>query len=162
MSKFNLAACCMQIDPQELRDRTIIFEDKSKFRIKDERYCITTHSTNHNVTCVFNTKKDTPQYKTGKNFSFIRKLEEKFCTFLLHYPLLCICINADIFCIVNVKPVGFLTVRRKLSGAPEVKPISTENSGVQFPDNLRTRHPLFGVIRERKRRSKKHNSYKES
>lgn len=93
----NLAACCMQIDPQELRDQTIIFEDKSKFRIKDERYCITTHSTNHNVTCVFNTKKDTPQYKTGKNFSFIRKLEEKFCTFLLHYPLLCICINADIF-----------------------------------------------------------------
>ncbi|XP_011173627.2 uncharacterized protein LOC105205804 [Solenopsis invicta] len=115
------------IDPQDLCGQTIVFEDKSKFRIKDERYCIAAHNTSHNVTCVFNTKKDIPQYKT-----------------------------------VNVKPSGFLTVRRKLSGAPEVKPVSTENSCVQFPDHLRARHPLFGVIHERKRRSKQHNSLKET
>ncbi|XP_071580139.1 uncharacterized protein [Temnothorax nylanderi] len=113
------------INPQELRDQTIVFEDKSKFRIKDERYCIVAHNTNHNVTCIFNSKKDTPQYKT-----------------------------------VNIKPAGVLTVRRKLSGAPEVKPISVENCGVQFPDNLKTRHPLLGVVHERKRRSKKHSSLK--
>ncbi|XP_077277198.1 uncharacterized protein LOC143905572 [Temnothorax americanus] len=113
------------INPQELRDQTIVFEDKSKFRIKDERYCIVAHNTNHNVTCVFNSKKDTPRYKT-----------------------------------VNIKPAGVLTVRRKLSGAPEVKPISVENCGVQFPDNLKTRHPLFGVVHERKRRSKKPGSLK--
>ncbi|KAL6264100.1 hypothetical protein P5V15_004179 [Pogonomyrmex californicus] len=111
------------IDPKELHGQMITFDDKSKFRIKDERYCIVAHDTNHTVTCVFNAKKNASQYKT-----------------------------------VNVKPTGFLTIRRKLSGKPEVKPISTENSSVQFPDNLRTRHPLFGVIRERKRRSKKRSS----
>lgn len=115
------------IDPQELHGQTIVFEDKSKFRIKDERYCIVAHNTSHNVTCVFNSKKDTPQYKT-----------------------------------VNIKPAGFLTVRRKLSGAPELKPVSTESSVVQFPDNLKTRHPLFGVIRERKKRSKKRSSIKKN
>lgn len=113
------------IDPQELHGQAIVFEDKSKFRIKNERYCIVAHNTSHNATCVFNSKKDTPQYKT-----------------------------------VNIKPAGLLTVRRKLSGAPEVKPVSTENSGVQFPVNLKTRHPLFGVIREHKKRSKKRNSLK--
>ncbi|XP_012534380.1 uncharacterized protein LOC105835533 [Monomorium pharaonis] len=114
------------IDPQEFHGQTIVFEDKSKFRIKDERYCIIAHKMRHNVTCVFNTQKNIPQYKT-----------------------------------VNVKPTGFLTVRRKLSGPPEVKPVSTENSDVQFPDHLKARHPLFGVIRERKKRSKKRNSLKE-
>ncbi|KAL0113096.1 hypothetical protein PUN28_012365 [Cardiocondyla obscurior] len=108
------------INPQELCGQTIVFDDKAKFKIKDERYCIASRNINHHVTCIFNSKKGTPQYKT-----------------------------------VNVKPVGFLTVRRKLSGAPEVKPVSTESTSVQFPSNLKTRHPLLGVIRERKRRSKK-------
>lgn len=77
--------------------------------------------------------------------------------FVLLFPL---CINIIAFCTVNVKPSGLLTVRRKLPAAPKVKPISIENTSVQFPDNLRTRHPLIGVIRERKRRSKKRNSHK--
>ncbi|XP_029155422.1 uncharacterized protein LOC114928415 [Nylanderia fulva] len=110
------------IDPQELRGQTIALEDKSKFKIKDERYCIITQNRNYNVTCVFNTKKTAHVYKT-----------------------------------VNIKPAGSLTVRRKLSGAPGVKPVAVENSGVEFPYDLKTRHPLFGVIRERKRRSRKHS-----
>jgi len=109
------------------------------------------HDTSHNVTCVFNSKKDAQQYKTGNGF-FTREV--------LHISLLSFCINTNAFCTVNVKPAGCLTIRRKLSGAPEVKPISTENFAVQFPDNLRTRHPLLGVIRERKKRSKKHSSSK--
>lgn len=68
-------------------------------------------------------------------------------------------ININASCIVNVKPAGLLTVRRKLSGAPGGKPVSIENASVQFPNNLRTRHPLIGVIRERKRRSKKRDSH---
>ncbi|KYN13673.1 PREDICTED: uncharacterized protein LOC108766439 [Trachymyrmex cornetzi] len=115
------------VDPQELHGQTIVFENKSKFKIKDERYYIVAHNTNHNVTCVLNSKKDAPQYKT-----------------------------------VNIKPAGFLSVRRKLSEAPEVKPVSTESSGVQFPNNLRKRHPLFGVIPKRERSSKKRNSSKTS
>ncbi|KMQ87148.1 hypothetical protein RF55_13650 [Lasius niger] len=108
------------IDPQELHGQMITLEDKSKFKIKDERYCMIAQNMNYNVTCVFNTKKTSHVYKT-----------------------------------VNIKPAGSLTIRRKLSGAPEVKPVSVENSGVQFPNYLKTRHPLFGVIRERKRRSRK-------
>ncbi|KYQ47304.1 hypothetical protein ALC60_13704 [Trachymyrmex zeteki] len=115
------------VDPQELHGRTIVFENKSKFKIKNERYCIVPHNTNHNVTCVLNSQKDAPQYKT-----------------------------------VNIKPTGFLSVRRKLSEAPEVKPVSTESPSVQFPDNLRTRDPLFGVIHKYERSSKKHNSVKTS
>ncbi|KYN32698.1 hypothetical protein ALC56_12977 [Trachymyrmex septentrionalis] len=117
------------VDPQDLHGQTIVFEDKSKFKIKDKRYCIVAHNTNHNVTCVLNSKKDAPQYKT-----------------------------------VNIKPAGFLAMRRKLSEAPEVKPISTKSSAVQFPDNLRTRHPLFGVIHKHERSSKKlrRNSVKTS
>ncbi|XP_072766812.1 uncharacterized protein [Anoplolepis gracilipes] len=110
------------IDPQELCGQMIALEDKSKFKIKDERYCIVAQNTNYNVTCVFNTKKTSHIYKT-----------------------------------VNIKPAGSLSIRKKLSGAPEVKPVSIENPGVQFPNDLKTRHPLFGVIRERKRRSRKHN-----
>ncbi|EGI62540.1 PREDICTED: uncharacterized protein LOC105148959 [Acromyrmex echinatior] len=113
------------IEPQDLLGQTIVFKNKSKFKIKDERYCIVTHNTNHNVTCVLHSKKDAPQYKT-----------------------------------VNIKPAGFLSVRRKLSEAPEVKPVPTESSGVQFPDNLRTRHPLFGVIHKHEKSSKKRNSVK--
>lgn len=60
----------MQIDPRELCGQTIIFEDKSKFKIKDERYRIAAHNTSHNVTCVFNTKKDAPRYKTGKKLFY--------------------------------------------------------------------------------------------
>ncbi|XP_050462514.1 uncharacterized protein LOC126857287 isoform X1 [Cataglyphis hispanica] len=108
------------IDTQELRGQMIAFEDKSKFKIKDERYCIIAQHTNYNVTCVFNTKKTSHMYKT-----------------------------------VNIKPAGSLSIRRKLSAVPEMKPVSIESSGVQFPNDLKTRHPLFGVIRERKRRSRK-------
>lgn len=61
----------VQIDPQELQGQTIVFDDKSKFRIKDERYCIVAHNASHNVTCVFNSKKDASDYKTGKRlFTF--------------------------------------------------------------------------------------------
>ncbi|XP_012058921.1 PREDICTED: uncharacterized protein LOC105622099 [Atta cephalotes] len=115
------------VDPQELHGQTIVFENKSKFKIKNERYCIVAHNTNHNITCVLNSKKDAPQYKT-----------------------------------VNIKPAGFLSIRRKLSEAPEVKPIPIESSGVQFPNNLRTRHPLFGVIPKQGKSSKKRNSVKTS
>ncbi|EFN67089.1 hypothetical protein EAG_03447 [Camponotus floridanus] len=109
------------IDPQELCGQMISLEDKSKFKIKDERYCMVAQNTSYNVTCVFNSEKTSHMYKT-----------------------------------VNIKPAGVLSIRKKLSGAPDIKPVSVENFGVQFP-NLKTRHPLFGVIRERKKKSRKHS-----
>ncbi|XP_012235223.1 uncharacterized protein [Linepithema humile] len=113
------------IDSQELCGQVITLEDKSKFRIKNERYCIVAHKMDHHITCVLNTKTKTSEYKT-----------------------------------VNIKPTGSLTMRKKLSGTPEMKPMPVEKSGMQFPDNLKTRHPLLGVVRERKRKSKKRSSFK--
>lgn len=51
---------------------------------------------------------------------------------------------------VNVKPVGAITIRRKLSSVSKVKPMQIENCSVPFPKNLKTRHPLFGVSFEGK------------
>lgn len=53
---------------------------------------------------------------------------------------------------VNIKPVGSLTIRKKLSSIGKVKPVPLENSSVPFPENVKTRHPLFGVISESKSR----------
>lgn len=53
---------------------------------------------------------------------------------------------------VNVKPAGSITIRKKLSSIPKVKPVSLENSSVPFPENVKTRHPLFGVISDSKSR----------
>lgn len=50
--------------------------------------------------------------------------------------------------IVNLKPAGTITVRRKLSSIPKTKPIQIENCSVPFPKNLKIRHPLFGVSYE--------------
>ncbi|XP_020292088.1 uncharacterized protein LOC109858845 [Pseudomyrmex gracilis] len=66
------------IDPQELCGQTIALEDKSKIKIKDERYSTVANNVNHNVTCVFNTEKG---YKTVNinavgTLSVRRKLSE--------------------------------------------------------------------------------------
>lgn len=53
---------------------------------------------------------------------------------------------------VNIKPVGTISVRKKLSSVAKTKSIQIENCGVPFPKNLRTRHPLFGVSYEGKTR----------
>lgn len=49
------------------------------------------------------------------------------------------------FHVVNMKPAGAITIRRKLSSISKTKPMQIENYSVPFPKNLRTRHPLFGV-----------------
>lgn len=61
----------MQIDPKELHGQTITLGNKSKIKIKDERYCAVTHNMKCNITCVFNAGKDIPQYKTGNSICFI-------------------------------------------------------------------------------------------
>ncbi|EZA56719.1 hypothetical protein DMN91_000788 [Ooceraea biroi] len=111
------------IDPQELYGQTIILGDKSKFKIKGERYCTVAHDKKDDVTCVLNVGKEVLQYKT-----------------------------------INIKSTGSLTVRRKLPAAVKVQPVPTDNSGVQVPDNLKRRHPLFGVMREHKKRMRKRSS----
>lgn len=75
----------------------IAFEDKTKFKIKDERYCIIAQHTNYNVTCVFNTKKTSHMYKTGNLFHSIGiKTEKKMHVFFFVHHL---CINFLIFSI---------------------------------------------------------------
>lgn len=101
------------IDPQELCGQAITFGDKSKFKIKDERYCTVAHETNYNVTCVFKTEKKLLEYK-----------------------------------IVNIKPTGSLTMRRKLPGALKLQPVSKEKCDVHVLDNLKQRHPLLGIGQE--------------
>ena len=102
------------IDPRELKGQTLVFGEKSKFKVKEERYCAVNHDVKCNITCVFNTGKEKSRYKA-----------------------------------VNVKPVGAITIRRKLSGISKTRPMQIENSSVPFPENLKTRHPLFGVSYEK-------------
>ncbi|XP_033324604.2 uncharacterized protein LOC117219520 [Megalopta genalis] len=105
------------IDPKELKGQTLMFGEKSKLKIKEERYYAVNHGTRSNITCVFNTGKVKSQYKT-----------------------------------VNVKPMGTISIRRKLSGISKTKPMQIENTSVPFPENLKVRHPLFGVSYEGKSR----------
>lgn len=98
------------IDPQDLTGQQLALGEKSKFKIKGERYCAVNHDVKCNITCVFNTGRNKPRYKT-----------------------------------VNIKPVGTITIRKKLASTPKIKPMLMENTGVPFPKNLKTRHPLFGA-----------------
>ncbi|XP_076302176.1 uncharacterized protein LOC143220406 [Lasioglossum baleicum] len=52
------------IDPNELKGQTLIFGEKSKFKIKEERYCTVNHEVKCNVTCVLHTGKVKSKYKT--------------------------------------------------------------------------------------------------
>ncbi|XP_076160151.1 uncharacterized protein LOC143143119 [Ptiloglossa arizonensis] len=52
------------IDPRELEGQTLVFGDKSKFKIKEERYYAVNHDVKCNVTCVFHTGKMKSPYKT--------------------------------------------------------------------------------------------------
>lgn len=70
----------------------IALEDKSKFKIKDERYCMVVQNTNYNVTCVFNSEKASQTYKTGNLFYSIG-IQKRKIVFFLHY----LCINFLIF-----------------------------------------------------------------
>lgn len=51
---------------------------------------------------------------------------------------------------VNVRPKGTIGLRRKLSNYRKIQAMNVENSGVPFPKNLKTRHPLFGANLEGK------------
>ncbi|XP_078052935.1 uncharacterized protein LOC144478679 [Augochlora pura] len=105
------------IDPKELKGQTLMFGEKSKLKIKEEKYYAVNHNSRSNITCVFNTGKVKSQYKT-----------------------------------VNVKPMGTISIRRKLSGISKTKPMQIENTSVPFPENLKVRHPIFGVSYEGKAR----------
>ncbi|KZC12439.1 CCR4-NOT transcription complex subunit 4, partial [Dufourea novaeangliae] len=98
------------INPGELKGQSLVFGEKSKFKINEERYYAVNNNGKCNITCVFKTEEAKSQYKT-----------------------------------VNVKPAGTISIRRKLSGISKIKPMLIENSSVPFPENLKTRHPLFGV-----------------
>ncbi|XP_003487383.1 uncharacterized protein LOC100747999 isoform X1 [Bombus impatiens] len=52
------------IDPNELKGQILIFGEKSKFKIKEEKYCAVHHEVKCNVTCVLHTGKVKPRYKT--------------------------------------------------------------------------------------------------
>jgi len=54
----------------------ISLEDKSKFKIKDERYCMVAQNTSYNVTCVFNSEKTSHVYKTGNLLHLIGNQKE--------------------------------------------------------------------------------------
>ncbi|XP_015434900.1 PREDICTED: uncharacterized protein LOC107190588 [Dufourea novaeangliae] len=103
------------INPGELKGQSLVFGEKSKFKINEERYYAVNNNGKCNITCVFKTEEAKSQYKT-----------------------------------VNVKPAGTISIRRKLSGISKIKPMLIENSSVPFPENLKTRHPLFGVSCEGK------------
>ncbi|XP_031843231.1 uncharacterized protein LOC116431635 isoform X2 [Nomia melanderi] len=103
------------IDPRDLKGQTLVFGEKSKFKIKEEKYYAVNHDVKCNMTWVFNTGKVKSRYKP-----------------------------------VHVKPMGAISVRRKLSGISKTKPMQIENSSVPFPENLKVRHPLFGVSYEGK------------
>ncbi|XP_046824352.1 uncharacterized protein LOC124426567 [Vespa crabro] len=81
--------------------------------------------------------------------------EEKYCAVKrdLKQDITCVFgtgkINSQ-YKAVNIKPAGSITIRRKLSSVPKIKPILLENLGVPFPENLKTRHPLLGVVSENK------------
>lgn len=52
------------IDPKELKGQTLLFGEKSKFKVKEERYCAVNHEIKCSVTCVLNTGKVKSKYKT--------------------------------------------------------------------------------------------------
>lgn len=52
----------------------LIFGEKSKFKIKDEKYCAVHHEVKCNVTCVLHTGKVKSQYKTGNIFFIYFKM----------------------------------------------------------------------------------------
>lgn len=89
-----------------------------------------------NITCVLQTGKIKSRYKTGNIYIFFLNIISNFSN-ILYFS-----------CIVNLKPAGTITVRRKLSNIPKTKPIQIENCSVPFPKNLKIRHPLFGVSYE--------------
>lgn len=49
----------------------LIFGEKSKFKIKEEKYCAVHHEVKCNVTCVLHTGKVKPRYKTGNIFFYL-------------------------------------------------------------------------------------------
>lgn len=62
----------LQIDPRELKGQTLIFGEKSKFKINDEKYCALNQEVKCNVTCVLHTGKIKSRYKTGNIFFFFK------------------------------------------------------------------------------------------
>ncbi|XP_017795121.1 PREDICTED: uncharacterized protein LOC108576611 isoform X2 [Habropoda laboriosa] len=67
------------IDPRELKGQTLIFGEKSKFKVNKERYYAVNHEVKCNITCVLKTDKAKSQYKTvnikpAGSFTVRRKL----------------------------------------------------------------------------------------
>ncbi|CAL7937669.1 unnamed protein product [Xylocopa violacea] len=54
----------LTIDPKELEGQTLMFGEKSKFKVKDGRYCALNHEVKCNISCVLNTGKVKSKYKT--------------------------------------------------------------------------------------------------
>ncbi|KAF3424416.1 hypothetical protein E2986_07899 [Frieseomelitta varia] len=52
------------VNPQELKGQTLVFGEKSKFKINEEKYYAVNHEVKCNVTCVFHAGKMKSQYKT--------------------------------------------------------------------------------------------------
>ena len=58
----------LQVNPQELKGQTLVFGEKSKFKINEEKYYAVNHKVKCNVTCVFHAGKMKSRYKTGNIF----------------------------------------------------------------------------------------------
>ncbi|XP_066586791.1 uncharacterized protein [Prorops nasuta] len=119
------------VDPKQLKEQSIALGSKSKFKVKDEKYYTANCSNKFNITCIFKTGKREPRFKTGKVF-FICSLKDLS--------------NIVYLVLVNIKPEGSIVLRKKLSNMPKVKPTSVISASVPFPQNLKPRHPLFGVV----------------
>lgn len=95
MQIYKLHFAYIQIDPRELHGQSITLGDKSKIKIKNQRYCAVTQNARRNVTCVFNAGKEASQYKIG-NFSLLtNKLKWKTSVYIHALP------NLNIFFIYS-------------------------------------------------------------
>lgn len=52
------------IDPRELKNQTLVLGEKSKFKVREERYCTVNNNIKLSATCVFNASKAKSRFKT--------------------------------------------------------------------------------------------------
>lgn len=103
------------LNPHELAEQTLFFNDKTKIKIGDDRYTAVSETIDDNdinisFTSVFSTGKPEKPYKT-----------------------------------VNIKPTGRLVIKKKLSNSCKRIATDEVDycAVVPFPENLKIRHPYF-------------------
>ncbi|XP_063989066.1 uncharacterized protein LOC135168616 [Diachasmimorpha longicaudata] len=100
------------VDPRELRGQVLRLGDKTKLKIGEEKYQVTSHDSSDCLSCVFGTGKEEKPFK-----------------------------------IVNIKPSGSITMRRRLTAVAKASlKVEGESTTVPFPTGLKPRDPLAGVL----------------